>query len=82
MLLLFSLFFVLRLFSLPKIFTLRLFLLSLPFYFKDQLLRRTASVHRKRKRMYHKTIRFVKRLFLFFLIFFSFLLPTSASLTN
>ena len=32
---LFSLFFVLRLFSLPKIFALWLFLLSLPFIFKD-----------------------------------------------
>ena len=72
MLLLFSLFFVLRLFFLTKDFALWLFLLSLPFYFKDQLLRRTASVHRKRKRMYHKTIHFVKRLFLFFLFFSAF----------
>ena len=33
-------------------------------------LKRAVSVRRKRKRMYHKTVRFVKRLFLFFQLFF------------
>jgi len=33
-------------------------------------LKRAVSVRRKRKRMYHKTVRFVKRLFSFFQLFF------------
>ncbi|WP_433001440.1 hypothetical protein, partial [Treponema vincentii] len=33
-------------------------------------LKRAVSVRHKRKRMYHKTVRFVKRLFSFFQLFF------------
>ena len=48
------------------------FFFPFPLISKTNLPAHTALVHRKRKRMYHKTIHFVKHLFLFFILFFKF----------
>ena len=66
---LFSLFFVLRLFSLPKILLFGFFFFPFPLISKTNCLRRTALVRRKRRRMYHKTVRFVKHLLIFLFYF-------------
>jgi len=56
------------------------FFFPFPLISKTNLPARTALVHRKRKRMYHKTIHFVKHLFLFFILFFKFFLLNRTNL--
>ena len=72
-------FFVLRLFSLPKIFALWLFLLSLPFNFKDQFARpHLASASQQAKKNISQNRSFCQAPFAFLFYFLSFYtLPNS-----
>ena len=58
--------------SLPKILLFGFFFFPFPLISKTSLLNRNSALERrKRKRMYHKTVCFVKHLFLFYLFFFT-----------
>ena len=68
---LFSLFFVLRLFSLPKIFALWLFLLSLPFIFKDHYAQSCSYLLQQARNIIYAFRFFCQASFSFFCFFFS-----------